>query len=101
MILHLSSARAHATSALGRDARHLRRVARDPARCTLRDIELLLGAHGVPLDKIAVALDRLTVLGTPPPLAWAFVMAYDGIELADALADSLGTTSSDSGGTRG
>ncbi|MAS55705.1 MAG: hypothetical protein CMJ44_13980 [Pimelobacter sp.] len=86
MKLRLQSLRARLSSAFGRDARRLRRVARHPELATHADIELLLRAHGVVETKVWAAIDQLEQLGVSAQLAWAFVMEYDGVELADTLA---------------
>lgn len=88
MMLHLVSAIGHLRARLAADARRLRQVARDPSRCTAPDIELLLRAHGVPESRVRAATDALTAGDVPAPVAWAFAMAHDGIELADALVGS-------------
>ena len=101
MLLHLSSARALVAAALGRDARHLRRVARDPGGCTVGDVERLMRAHGVPEEKVSRAVDRLADIELSAPLAWAYAMAYDGTELAEALGEPMGAASRGTDGTRG
>jgi hypothetical protein len=85
MKLRLLSLRARVTSVFGRDSRRLRHVARRPELATHADIELLLRAHGVVETKVWAALDHLKQLGVSAQLAWAFVMEYDGVELADTL----------------
>lgn len=85
MILHVTSLRGQLSTALSRDARRLRHVARHPGTTTLNDIEMLLRAHGVPEVKVWTAMDRLSGSEITPPIAWAFAMEYDGAELAEVL----------------
>lgn len=84
MFLHLASLRDSLT-AWGPDARRLRQVAAQPGIATLGDIELVMRAHGVPERLIWGVVDRLVYGDISAPLAWAFVMEYDGTELAEVL----------------
>jgi hypothetical protein len=87
--------RAHVVSAfkagpLSRtEARRLRAVEREPELATIEDVHLLLVAHGVVGERLrhcGLALEQLPV---PAAALWAWVMQYDGIELAELLASDL------------
>ena len=93
MLIPFSVAIAAATAALeaprGRDARRLRRVARDPQRAEAYDLELLVRAHGVPERQVWAVVDRLAEGEISPELAWRWTMEYDGNELAGLCASRI------------
>lgn len=95
MISALNLIRGHVVGALKSgpltraDARRLRSVEREPELASLEDVHLLLVAHGVigaRLRHCALALEQLPVA---PETLWAWVMEYDGRELAELLACGL------------
>ena len=82
--LLVAGAKTYAPSHRAQD-RRLREVAANPAVATADDVETLVRAHGVPETKAWVVSDALA-LGLAAPIAWRWVMKYDGTALADAIA---------------
>ncbi|CAN5434280.1 hypothetical protein BH09ACT12_BH09ACT12_02460 [soil metagenome] len=74
---------------LGREARRLRRVERDPRLATRSDIESLVRAHGVPEQGVWAVADRVEVAGLDPSAIWEWTMHFDGVTLADLCASDL------------
>ncbi|MAS54539.1 MAG: hypothetical protein OSB43_22175 [Nocardioides sp.] len=72
-----------------RDARRLRRVARDPSRATVADLELLVRAHGVPERLVWAVTDRFDADDLDPEQAWRWTMTQDGTELALLCASHI------------
>ena len=69
--------------------RRLTAVAADPDIATIDDLDLLLAAHAVGEHRAGEALDRALCMRLDPPLLWAWVMAFDGHELAALLCSEL------------